>query len=176
LKELYLYGCEPDDLPPEVCGKNDDDNVLDKVRTDCLRRGSSMPGSRRRLCRKLAQERWNLIRDKGALDYGDQISDFMKTLGQARLVIVVLSNKYLRSPYCMTELYALYQNARQERQEFLNRIIPLANIGNWLGRATYAERWDLPRPNPRSQTPGAHRSGRVIRIFTFESLQPSLLG
>ena len=23
---------------------------------------------------------WNLIREKGALDYGDQISDFMKTL------------------------------------------------------------------------------------------------
>lgn len=36
-------------------------------------------------------------------------------------------------------------NARQERQEFLNRIIPLvlkdANIGNWRGRATYAEHW-----------------------------------
>jgi hypothetical protein len=42
----------------------------------------------------------------------------------------------------MTELYSVYQNARQERQEFLNRIIPLvlkdANIGNWRGRATYA--------------------------------------
>jgi len=25
----------------------------------------------------------------------------------------------------MTELHALYQNAKQERQEFLNRIIPL---------------------------------------------------
>jgi hypothetical protein len=53
-----------------------------------------------------------------------------------------LSDKYLRSPYCMTELYSVYQNARQERQEFLNRIIPLvlkdANIGNWRGRATYA--------------------------------------
>jgi internalin A len=70
----------------------------------------------------------------------------MKTLGQARLVIVVLSEKYLRSPYCMTELYSVYQNARQERQEFLNRIIPLvlkdANIGNWRGRATYAEHWE----------------------------------
>jgi internalin A len=70
----------------------------------------------------------------------------MKTLGQARLVIVVLSEKYLRSPYCMTELYSAYQNARQERQEFLNRIIPLvlkdANIGNWRGRASYAEHWE----------------------------------
>jgi TIR domain len=78
-----------------------------------------------RLCTKLEQERWNLIRDTGALDYGDQISTFMKTLGEARLVVVVLSGKYLRSPYCMTELHALYRNARQEKQEFLNRIIPL---------------------------------------------------
>jgi hypothetical protein len=99
-----------------------------------------------RLCRKLEQERWSLIRDKGALDYGGQISVFMKTLGQARMVIVVLSEKYLRSPYCMTELYSVYQNARQERQEFLNRIIPLvlkdADIGNWRGRANYAEHWE----------------------------------
>jgi MFS superfamily sulfate permease-like transporter len=32
-------------------------------------------------------------------------------LGQADLGIVVLSAKYLQSPYCMTELHALYQNA-----------------------------------------------------------------
>jgi internalin A len=98
------------------------------------------------LCRKLEQERWNLIRDKEALDYGGEISAFMKTLGQARLVVVVLSDKYLQSPYCMTELYSIYQNARQQKAEFLNRIIPLvlndANIGNWRGRATYAEHWE----------------------------------
>jgi hypothetical protein len=51
-----------------------------------------------RLCIKLEQERWNLIRDKGALDNGDQISGFMKTLGQARLVIVVLSEKTCARP------------------------------------------------------------------------------
>src|SRR5271165_4884455 len=32
LKKLYLYGCKLDDLPPEVCGENWDENVLDKVR------------------------------------------------------------------------------------------------------------------------------------------------
>jgi hypothetical protein len=46
----------------------------------------------------------------------------------------------------MTELYSVYQNARQERQEFLNRIIPLvlndAHIDTWRGRATYAEHWE----------------------------------
>jgi internalin A len=76
------------------------------------------------LCQTLEKENRQVIRDKNALHPGDLISDFMKTLGQARLVIVVLSDKYLRSPYCMTELHAIYKNAREERQEFLNRIIP----------------------------------------------------
>jgi Leucine-rich repeat (LRR) protein len=165
LKELYLAGCKFDDLPSEICGENQDKNVLHKVRAHyhTLRQifvsyagGNISPNATEedrqreevveRLCRKLEQERWNLIRDKGALDYGDQISDFMKTLGQARLVIVVLSEKYLRSTACMTELYDIYKNAQQQKAEFLNRIIPLvlqdANIGNWRGRAAYAEHWE----------------------------------
>jgi Leucine-rich repeat (LRR) protein len=32
LKELYLTGCELDDLPPEVCGEEYNQNVVDKVR------------------------------------------------------------------------------------------------------------------------------------------------
>jgi len=78
-----------------------------------------------RLCRTLVNENWKVIRDKEELHYGDLISTFMKKLGQARLVIVVLSDKYLRSPYCMAELHALYQNSRQEKRVFLDRIIPL---------------------------------------------------
>jgi Leucine-rich repeat (LRR) protein len=124
LKDLRMFGCELDDLPPEVCGERSRENVLDKVRAHyhTLRQifvsyawGDISPNACEedrqrqevveRLCRKLEQERWNLTRDKGALDYGDQISAFMKTLGQARLVIVVLSEQYLRSPYCLTELY-----------------------------------------------------------------------
>jgi hypothetical protein len=90
----------------------EDKNVLDKVRAHyhALRQifvsyawGNISPNATEedhqrqevveQLCRKLEQDRWNPIRDKGALDYGGQISDFMKTLGQARLVIVVLSEK-----------------------------------------------------------------------------------
>jgi Leucine-rich repeat (LRR) protein len=32
LKKLSLFGCELDDLPAEVCGESDYENVLDKVR------------------------------------------------------------------------------------------------------------------------------------------------
>ena len=72
-----------------------------------------------RLCETVQAEGWQVVRDKTALRYGDMISSFMNSLGQANLVIVILSAKYLRSPYCMKELHTLYQNSRQEKREFL---------------------------------------------------------
>jgi len=189
LKKLYLYGCKLDDLPPEVCGENWDENVLDKVRahygiqpdaspttkTEPLQSlappkplarppqvfvsyawGDTSPSASEedrkrqevveRLCRTLEKEHWQVVRDTNELRPGDQISTFMTKLGQADLVIVVLSAKYLHSTSCMIELHALYKNAQQEKREFLNRIIPLvlkdASIGTWRGRATYAEYWE----------------------------------
>ena len=62
-----------------------------------------------RLCETLANESWNIIRDKNAMRSGDLISGFMKRIRFADHVIVVLSDKYLRSPYCMAELYGIYQ-------------------------------------------------------------------
>jgi internalin A len=78
-----------------------------------------------RLCERLRQDDWNILRDSTVLRSGDLISGFMKRIGLADHVIVVLSDKYMRSPYCMTELYYIYQNSRLEKQEFLDRIIPL---------------------------------------------------
>jgi len=55
----------------------------------------------------LEKENWKVVYDKNELRPSHLISTFMKTLGHADLVIVVLSAKYRRSPYCMTELHAL---------------------------------------------------------------------
>ena len=189
LKQLSLFGCKLDDLPPEVCGETFSQNVLVKVRAhyEDLKSGQRIDASPKtaetgppqplatlprvfvsyawgdispialeedrqrqevveRLCRTLEKENWQVVRDKTTLKYGDPISTFMKMLGQADLLIVVLSAKYLRSPYCMTELHALYQNARQERQEFLNRIIPLVlkdtRIGTPEERVEHAKHWE----------------------------------
>src|SRR5271165_5533280 len=96
-----------------------------------------------RLCQTLEKEHWQVVRDETTIKYGDSISDFMKNLGQSDLVIVVLSAKYLRSPYCVTELYDIYQRSRGEKEDFLRRIIPLAladaRIGAWRDRVTYAK-------------------------------------
>ena len=44
-------------------------------------------------------------RDKYEMTVGDRISKFMQRLAQGDRVIVVLSDKYLKSPFCMYELY-----------------------------------------------------------------------
>jgi hypothetical protein len=77
---------------------------------------------------------------------GELISGFMKRIGLADHVIVVLSDKYLRSPYCMAELYSIYQRSVGEKEDFLRRIIPLrledARFGAWRDRVAYAEYWE----------------------------------
>jgi internalin A len=98
-----------------------------------------------RLCQKLAQEGWNVLRDKDAMRPGELISGFMKRIGRADRVIVALSDKYLQSTYCMTELYSIYQRSIGEKDDFLHRIIPLAldaRFDTWRDRDRYAEYWE----------------------------------
>jgi hypothetical protein len=98
-----------------------------------------------RMCAVLEKGGRRVIRDKTALQYGGLISEFMERLGRADLVVVVLSDAYLRSPYCMTELHALYQRCSREKHEFLGRIIPLvlddARFRNPQERVEYTKFW-----------------------------------
>ncbi len=68
---------------------------------------------------------YTLVRDKVDLDYKGLVSEFMKGIGKGNFVIVVLSDKYLRSEFCMYELYELYRNAKLETGELLKKIFPV---------------------------------------------------
>jgi internalin A len=72
----------------------------------------------------------------------EPISGFIKRIGRTDHVIVVLSDKYLRSTYCMTELYGIYQRLAGQKQDFLGRVIPRtlqdARIGTWRDRVEHA--------------------------------------
>jgi hypothetical protein len=98
-----------------------------------------------RLCERLERDGWNILRDKTDMRSGELISGFMKRIGLADHVIVVLSDKYLRSPYCMTELHTIYQGSVGEKEDFLRRIIPLvladARFKDFQDRDTYEEHW-----------------------------------
>ena len=76
---------------------------------------------------------------------GERISKFMKRIGGANRVFVVLSDKYLKSPFCMFELSEVWRTSRQEDEEFLKRIrvytLPCARIWTPLDRTKYAIYW-----------------------------------
>jgi internalin A len=99
-----------------------------------------------RLCETFDKDGWHIIRDKTDMRPGDLISGFMKRIGLADHVIAVLSDKYLRSPYCMTELHYIYQRSLGNKEDFLRRIIPLrlddARFSNWHDRVAFAEYWE----------------------------------
>jgi internalin A len=99
-----------------------------------------------RLCKTLEKYGWHILRDSKVLRAGELISGFMKRIGLADHVIVVLSDKYLRSAYCMTELHYIYQRSLGEKEDFLNRIVPLllddARFGTPEERVEYAKHWE----------------------------------
>ncbi|TYP87783.1 MULTISPECIES: toll/interleukin-1 receptor domain-containing protein [Nitrosomonas] len=92
-----------------------------------------------------------IIRDKENIGLGESILKFMKRIGKADKVFVILSDKYLKSPYCMFELFEIWRNSRQEEDEFLQHIrtyiLPCTNIYTPLGRGQYAVFWKNEKKN-----------------------------
>ena len=68
---------------------------------------------------------FNVKRDKMDLSYGGLISEFMEDIGEGDLVVVFMSDKYAKSPYCMNELFLLAQDCKWDKQEFVKRTLPI---------------------------------------------------
>jgi len=85
-----------------------------------------------------------IVRDKRALGYTGSIKEFMERIGQGNCVIVVISDKYLRSSNCMFELVEIADN-----KQFHDRIFPIvlsdANIYDPLKRIEYVKHWEAKR-------------------------------
>ena len=99
-----------------------------------------------RLCETAERNGITIARDTNALQIGDRISTFMQGLARAdRRVFIVLSDKYLKSPYCMYELAEVWRNCRQDDEEFLRRIrvftLNDARIWTPMERALCAAHW-----------------------------------
>ena len=99
-----------------------------------------------RLCEAAVARGDKIILDKTATRRGDRISDFMREIGRGDRVFVFLSDKYLKSPFCMFELFEVWRNSRQEAED-LNRRVRLyvlddAKIWKPIDRLHYAHYWD----------------------------------
>jgi len=92
----------------------------------------------------LQQRSIRITRDKRDLGYKGSIKEFMERIGQGNCVIVVVSDKYLRSPNCMFELVEIAEN-----KQFHDRIFPVvladANIYDPIKRIEYVKYWEVKR-------------------------------
>ena len=81
-----------------------------------------------------------LVRDKTDLPIREKISKFMEQIGAAKGVVVILSDAYLKSKYCMFELLEIYAN-----ENFEKRIFPIvlddARISESQDRLKYKKIW-----------------------------------
>jgi hypothetical protein len=93
------------------------------------------------LVKRLEAEDIRFVLDKRDLSYRQSIRDFMMQLGEADMVIIILSNKYLKSEYCMFELLEIHKN------ENLNeRIFPIVldevRISSSADRLEFVKYWE----------------------------------
>ena len=86
------------------------------------------------------QKSITLIRDKRDLGFKGMITNFMEQIGAGKAIVVVISDKYLKSPYCMFELLEIYRNMK-----FAERIFPVvmedAQIFEPIHRLHYLKYW-----------------------------------
>ncbi len=76
-------------------------------------------------CDQLKKDGFNVIKDKENIGYKGVISKFMNEIGNADFVIVAISDKYLKSKFCMYELFEIFRNSGMNREEFGKKIFPI---------------------------------------------------
>ena len=82
-----------------------------------------------------------VVRDKRDLGFKGMIRDFMRELGHGHAVIVVISDKYLKSRNCMFELVEIARN-----KDLYDRVFPIvlgdADIYDPVNRIKYIKHWE----------------------------------
>ncbi|MCZ8140236.1 MAG: hypothetical protein O9273_01035 [Acetobacteraceae bacterium] len=98
------------------------------------------------LCSAADTRNVQILRDKQSMAPGDSIRSFMLDIARSPRIFVFLSDKYLKSTYCMRELYETWRECRQDAEELKQRVrvfkLPDANISNVYARAAYRDYWD----------------------------------
>ena len=71
------------------------------------------------------------VRDKAANKFGDNLRTFMEYLGKQDHVIVVHSDKYWRSPFCIFELWTVDHDLRlRADKSLLKVVIPVEHLNS----------------------------------------------
>jgi hypothetical protein len=77
------------------------------------------------LYHSLLKDNFRVIRDKYNLKYKGLITEFIARIGRGKFIIVAISEKYLKSQYCMSELYGIARNSNLDKENFTKKILPV---------------------------------------------------
>lgn len=128
-----------------------------------------------RLFDSLSKSGFNVVRDKMTLEYGAFISQFMEELGQGKLIVVFVSDKYVRSPYCMFELFEIARNNKWNKEAFRKHVLPIRleslafdkpeTLGKYFGFWKEEERkWsEFVRDNMDLCSPAQYRRFQLVK-------------
>jgi internalin A len=95
-------------------------------------------------CADAARSDRRILRDVDELRYGDSIQDFMRhELAAGDRVFVWLTDDYLRSPYCMVELFELWRRADGDAKRLSDqvRLVLDVPIRHETEKAAFARFW-----------------------------------
>ena len=116
----YYLTDGPDMLPPSDPARSMPTIYLSYAWGDARETGPSREAIVDQLYASLITDGYHVKRDKMDLGYKGLISAFMQEIGRGDLIVVVISDKYLKSPYCMYELLEISQH-----QNIHERIFPI---------------------------------------------------
>ena len=96
---------------------------------------------------KVLQEgKRNVIRDKKDMHYKGNIDEFERRIGKGDYIIVILSDRYLKSEHCMNEILHI-----ERKENVYDRIFPIvlddAKIYSDFGRLDYTTFWQEKEKN-----------------------------
>jgi internalin A len=139
------------------------------------------------LCAAAAARGRKILRDKDVLGLGQSISAFMRDIGAGDRIFVILSDKYLRSRYCMFELSEIWRTSKQEGDAFLSRVRVYALPGTKVSRpedwADWAIYWRQEHDalDKRAREYGAtilgeHGHRKLMEMQRFYTQVPDILG
>lgn len=135
IKQVKSKNFYSDEFKVSFFGSNSVEEIISELHNQAIEKGLIIPkpeifvsyawgGESEKIVDKLEvvlkNNNLRLIRDKRDLAYQERISFFMDQIGKGKGIVVVISEKYLKSPYCMYELLEIYQN-----NDFESRIIPI---------------------------------------------------
>jgi hypothetical protein len=117
-------------------------------------------------------------RDKRDLGYKGSIKDFMERIGYGKSVVVVISDKYLKSKNCMFELLQIAEN-----KQFQDRIFPVvlsdANIYDAVKRLEYIKHWETKKKELNKAMRGVsaeNLQGIREEIDLFDNIRDEIAG